>query len=100
MEGAAIERKIRGLQPWPVAETRFGKERVRVFRARVTNAPSGAPGTIATDQKTYLRITAGNGTALEILELQAEGRKRVSIGDYLRGLREPLPKKAGNPASE
>ena len=44
----ALDRKVRAFNPWPIAETRFGNETLRILRARVTDASGvhGEPGTL------------------------------------------------------
>lgn len=83
-----IDRMIRAYQPWPVAWGSLGDTSgVRIHRARPMEG-SGRPGSIL-DQAGRLVVACGEG-ALEILELQVSGRKRVSARDWLnaRGARQ------------
>jgi methionyl-tRNA formyltransferase len=49
------------------------------------SAGSGAPGTAALIGGT-LRVACGGGTALELLEVQPEGKKRMAARDFVNGL--------------
>lgn len=84
--------QIRALQPWPVAETKLGGTRVKIFKAEVTPPPkSGVPGEIQTDHKSYLSIHCGRGTALALTEIQPENRKRLKIHEFLQAFRGNFP---------
>lgn len=81
---------IRGLSPypgaWSVLSSSGTVQRVKVTRARITNDPcTGAPGSIAVQGERLLLRCAD--TALELLELQPEGRRRMSAAEFARGLR-------------
>jgi methionyl-tRNA formyltransferase len=90
----AIRNQIRALQPWPVAETRLGKDRLKIFKATVEPDPSGTvPGTIRTDSKQFLTVKCGDSKALSLTEIQLENRKRLDIKDFLRGYRDSFPHK-------
>ena len=47
-----------------------------------------APGRIASDGKTYLAIGTADG-ALSVLDLQLSGKKRMEVGAFLLGFRNP-----------
>lgn len=72
---------IRGLNPWPVAVTDFGGKRLKVFAARVEKG-SGEPGTVL-DAGRFV-VACGDG-ALRFTEVQLEGSRRMSAGEFLRG---------------
>lgn len=74
-----IDRHIRGLSPFPGAWTVFGGRRLKLLRSRVADG-RGTPGTVLEG----LTIACGSG-AIEITELQAEGRSRQSAAEFLRG---------------
>ena len=76
-----IDRQIRGLSPFPGAWTMIGPTRVKLLRCKLADG-SGAPGTVLAG----LRIACGGG-AVEITELQPEGKPRMSTEAYLRGAR-------------
>jgi methionyl-tRNA formyltransferase len=81
----AIERRVRGMTPWPGTYTFIGDRRLKVFRVAVIDAASDAPpGTVIKGFADELRVTTGKGV-LSLLELQGASGKRLSIADYLRG---------------
>jgi methionyl-tRNA formyltransferase len=84
---------IRGLSPYPAAWTTLvapdGAETVlKIYEAVVAEEPvlSQPYGAIETDGKSYLYIHTADG-ALSIRSLQLAGKKRMSVGDFLRGYR-------------
>lgn len=77
---------VRALNPEPGAWTTFRGKRMTVWRARVTDAPSGAPGEIIPMAKERFVVAAGSG-AVEPLELQPEGKRRMSAEEFARGYR-------------
>ncbi len=82
-----IHNLIRGLSPYPAAFTTINGKKCKIFVSKkITDLCEGEPGTLHSDQKTYLRVSCGEGS-IEILELQTEGKTRMSIADFLRGNR-------------
>ena len=77
--------QVRGLIPWPCASTDVAGVRWKVFRARVGDAAGKAPGTILSADKDGISVACGDGRALVITELQADGGRRMAAADYLRG---------------
>lgn len=78
---------IRGLSPAPCAYTLLGGKQLRIFAAAVEMAPvTEPPGTLVGEAFGTLRIAAGNGYVL-LKEVQLEGKKRMTVGDFLRGSR-------------
>ena len=76
---------VRGLHPWPVATTEIQGKRFKIHATHVIEeAHDAAPGTILGLTKTGLRIACGENI-IEILQLQAEGGKRMAAPDYFRG---------------
>ena len=80
-----IGNRLRGFQPWPGAFTRFRGKNLQVWSAQLANE-SIAPGMIhiADDR---LLVGCGQSTALELLEVQPEGKKRMPAGAFIRGYR-------------
>ncbi len=78
-----IERLIRGLNPWPSAFTFIDGKQVKLWSATVVEG-TGEPGTIIDVNKNVFTVACGS-QALEINELQLEGKKRMATGDFLRG---------------
>ena len=84
--------RIRGLSPWPGTYTFIGGEMLKVWTALEEEAAEGQPGDILeADGKKGLLIKAGQN-AIRVLELQAQGGKRMRAADYLRG--HPMAAKA------
>mgnify|MGYP006286233285 FL=1 len=81
-----LARQVRAFNPWPVAHGEIDGERVRVFRARAVSAAAGdiPPGRPVTGRghPDRIRIACGRGQ-LELLELQAPGRRRVRAAEWL-----------------
>ncbi len=74
---------VRGLHPWPVATMELQGKKFKVHATRIAEG-SGKPGEILGLTKTGLRIACGEG-AVEVIQLQAEGGKRMAAPDYFRG---------------
>ncbi len=81
-----IRNFIRGLSPYPAAWTRFQDKNFKVFKVEVLDNAgyTSEPGTIHTDNKTFLHVQTAEG-AIAILDLQMEGKKRMPLQDLLRG---------------
>lgn len=84
---------VRGLSPYPAAWSemnRTGAEsvHVKIYRVRVGHGHSvAAPGTVTSDGRSYIEVATGDG-ALFIEELQAAGKKRMGVEEFLRGFKE------------
>ena len=80
--------RVRGFNPWPGAATDMPEGRLKLYLARAIDCDAdAAPGTvIASGAKEVLVVRCGEG-ALEILELQAPGGKRMPAKAYLMGKR-------------
>ncbi|HIX52430.1 MAG TPA: methionyl-tRNA formyltransferase [Candidatus Lachnoclostridium stercoripullorum] len=85
MDAAAIERLIRGLNPWPSAYTCLHGKTLKIWDGDVLGREYGVePGTVAEVAKDRLVVQTGQGS-LAIRSLQLEGKKRMDAGDFLRG---------------
>lgn len=83
----AIERLIRGLNPWPSAYTKLDGKTLKIWRADTEAGGNGKDaGKIIYVDKKELKVQTGNGI-LSLLEVQLEGRKRMDIESFLRGVR-------------
>lgn len=87
-----IHNLVRGLNSWPGAYTYLNGQKFKIWRTKVTEkAAQAAPGTILTaDKADGLRVAAGD-KVLQILELQAPGKKKMAAADYLNGHGIELP---------
>ncbi len=84
---AAVYNLVRGLSPYPGAFTQLDGKTLKIYAAEKIETPPGhAPGQWHTDKKTYLQL-ACTGGYLNIKDLQLEGKKRMQVGDFLRGYR-------------
>ncbi|MFZ4059581.1 MAG: methionyl-tRNA formyltransferase, partial [Ferruginibacter sp.] len=79
---------IRGLSPYPAAFTQLHGKKLKIFTAVRNTDKIKAAGQIESDQKTYLRFYTFDG-AIDIIELQLEGKKRMNVADFLRGYKWP-----------
>lgn len=78
---------IRGLSPYPVAFTEFMDKGLKIYSAEKEDAEPGiSPGAFLTDSKTYLKFSSKNGF-ISVKEIQQEGKKRMKVEEFLRGLR-------------
>jgi methionyl-tRNA formyltransferase len=84
----ALDRQVRAFNPWPIAETRFAGEPLRVLRARVAESQGchGAAGTLLGVADDGLRVACGEGV-LAIRELQRAGKRPVSARDFANAIR-------------
>ena len=82
----SIHNLIRGLSPYPAAWTTLDDKTCKIFKTAASeeNLSKTELGNYSSDGKTFLKFQTGDGS-LEILELQLEGKKRMKIGDFLRG---------------
>lgn len=82
-----IHNRARGFLPWPGAWTAFRGERLNIWKCRPTELdPSGPPGKLTAAHR-RLFASCGGGTALELIEVQQEGRKRVTAEAFINGAR-------------
>ena len=81
-----IDRRVRAMTPWPGGFVPWGNGplKLKVVRPRPGVADAPEPGTVVSVDP--LVIACGEGS-LELVEVQAPGRKPVSGGDFGRGLR-------------
>jgi len=82
-----IANRVRAFAPWPGTYTWLRGKLLHIWRARpAEHRATGNPGSLHT-AGARLWASCGDQTALEILELQLEGRKRMPAADFLRGFR-------------
>ena len=80
-----IECLIRGLNPWPSAYTRLDGKTLKIWRANVLpDEKKAAPGCIIKAEKGSFLVQTGDGV-LELLEVQLEGKKRMTTDAFLNG---------------
>lgn len=82
-----IHNMVRGLAPFPGSITKVEGKTVKLYSTRIELAkPKENPGTWLTDGKTFAKFACSNGY-LVLNDIQWEGKKRMSIPDFLRGYR-------------
>jgi methionyl-tRNA formyltransferase len=88
LSASDIERRIRGFQPWPNAYTHFNSKSLILWEAQPTiSVTSGiAIGEVIVAQRDELVVQCGRQTALRVLEVQPEARKRMAARDFLNGM--------------
>jgi methionyl-tRNA formyltransferase len=82
-----VYNKIRGLSPIPTAYTELNGKILKVYRSELQlDEPAIQPGGFLTDNKTYLKFAAKDGF-ISLTDIQLEGKKRMGIEDFLRGVK-------------
>jgi methionyl-tRNA formyltransferase len=89
-----ILNRLRGFQPWPGAYTKFRGKHLQLLKARISTE-AAAPAELAINADRLL-VGCGDDTALELLDIQLEGKKRSSAQDFIRGYRPQNREKLGN----
>lgn len=95
-----IERKVRGLYPWPGAYTYFQGKMLKLLKVAVEEratetCDSSLAGTILELDKTVGVLIATGKGCLRILEIQPENKKPMSCSDFCRGYRLSVGDKLG-----
>lgn len=79
----SLKNLVRGLSPFPSAFFIHNDKKLKIYRAAVADSHRFNPGEIKTiDGKIFIGTAT---SALEILELQLEGRKKLTAEEFLRG---------------
>jgi len=82
-----VYNRIRGLSPYPTAYTTFNDKIFKIFKAEKQDSQPGIqPGGFLTDQKTYLKFACLDGF-ISVTDVQMEGKKRMGIEEFLRGVK-------------
>jgi methionyl-tRNA formyltransferase len=85
----------RGFQPWPGAFTTLHEKKLIVAKLQpVSDIEAGEPGQILIENGRFLVGCAAN-TTLELLEVQPEGRNRMTAAEFLRGAAMPVGSRLG-----
>ncbi len=89
-DAAAIDRRVRAFNPWPIAETRLGGQQLRIWEARVApiDPPpqAGPPGSVLAAADVGIDVACGTGV-LRLTRLQLAGRKPLDAREFLAGRR-------------
>lgn len=99
-EAVVIERLIRGLNSWPSAYTYYKGKTLKIWGAKVVSSDktmeeSYEAGTIIARDKESFNVLCGKD-ALQITEIQLEGKRRMNVKDFLLGCQMELGEKLGN----
>jgi len=82
-----VYNRIRGLSPYPTAYTTFNDKIFKIFKAQKQDGEPGIqPGGFLTDQKTYLKFACLDGF-ISVTDVQLEGKKRMGVEEFLRGVK-------------
>lgn len=97
MDAFAIERRVRGFQPWPNAYTTFKSRRLIIWEAEPhkTGAVNQPNGRILRAEGDELVVSAGDSTVLRISQLQMEGSRRMTARDFINGFHPPVGESLG-----
>jgi methionyl-tRNA formyltransferase len=82
-----IDRLVRAFNPWPIAETRWNSQQLRVWEASPLDAKTpAAPGTVIATSAAGIDVATGDGV-LQLTRVQAAGRKAMPAADFLKANR-------------
>lgn len=84
MTATEVHNKIRGLSPWPSANAKLSGKTVKIHKSVLADEKGSRAGEIVVCDK-RLVVCCGDNNCIEILTLQAEGKKAMSAADFLRG---------------
>ena len=80
-----VHNLVRGLSPFPGAYTYLDGKMVKILKGKKEIIqPKSPEGQFETDKKTFLKFACANGY-LHVLEIQMEGKRRMTIEEFLRG---------------
>ena len=79
-----IHNQIRGLYPWPGASAVLNGKTLKIHSAKLLGKTEGEPGEVVFNDR-RLCVACGDGNAVELLVIQAPGKKAMPVTDYLRG---------------
>lgn len=87
-DAASIAARVRGFQPFPTSFSRFDDKKLTFWKASATENTAHHPsGTIVDAKGDLLTVACGAGTLLKVEELQIEGKRRMSVRDFLNGVK-------------
>ena len=84
----AIDRRVRGLQPWPSAYTSFNSKGLIIWDAQpALSVTSGiANGEVIVAHRDELVVQCGEKTSLRVLEVQPEAKRKLAARDFINGM--------------
>jgi methionyl-tRNA formyltransferase len=91
-----VHNLVRGLNPTPVAWTTWNGVRLKIYKTMISDISHNSEcGTVIATTKKSVSVACGDGTALNIVELQLENGKRMDIASFLCGKKLPVGTKFG-----
>ena len=84
MSALQIHNLVRGLQTFPCAQTVINGKNVKIHKTALSSKKGIKAGCVV-DNNCVITVSCGDGKCLDILELQAEGKKRIPVKDFLMG---------------
>jgi methionyl-tRNA formyltransferase len=90
-----IHNRLRGFQPWPGVFTRFRGKSLNFWKTDAIDSGSLSPSEIRAEQDSLV-IGCGENTALSVVELQPEGKKRMSAREFINGYRPKAGERLGD----
>src|SRR3954470_24412714 len=88
-----IYNRLRGFQPWPGAFTIFRGKTLNITAAKPSSEEVPKAQLLVKDEKLF--AGCGNSTSLELLEVQPEGKRRISARDFVHGYRPRVGERVG-----
>ncbi|HLJ26982.1 MAG TPA: methionyl-tRNA formyltransferase [Candidatus Angelobacter sp.] len=89
---AEIYNRLRGFQPWPGAYTLFRGKNLKIVAARPAQEQSSIPAGEMRVSGDALLVGCGAETALQLLQVQPEGKKAITSRDFISGYLSSLPR--------
>jgi len=89
MSAQEISNRVRGFQPFPGTFTYYRQKKMTIWAATSldrTDIRKVPPGTVLSTEGGALEVSAGGGTALQVVEVQFEGKRRIAVRDVLNGV--------------
>ncbi|MDQ3260637.1 MAG: methionyl-tRNA formyltransferase [Pseudomonadota bacterium] len=90
-----IERRVRAFNPYPVAQTQWRGETLRIWKAVAVANEVRKPGLVSAVEQDRIIVSCGEG-AIGLLELQRAGGKRLAARDFLQGATVAVGERLGN----
>lgn len=84
-EANEIDRQVRAFNPWPGAFSKLDDRWIKIYKGEMKERPlTGKPGTVVWVGSDFVEVETGKD-AFRIKEIQLEGRRRMTIRDFLSG---------------
>ncbi len=84
-----IHNAVRGFYSWPTAYFYLNGKRIKVYKTKVLEGVSATPSSVIENDKRFI-VACGENTAIELLEIQGEGSKRMTAQSFLMGNKIPV----------